>query len=437
MTHARVGSTPPHRGEAADTAMGEPVSASPGRGGQRRVAPRRELGRALLASIDGAGVGRDEIHRLLAVPAGLSLVQAARRHGIDGFLRDCARQTPAVHPEVAEALAEAHELAVRSHLRVLVDLAHVKEILDGAGVAWVVIKGPVLAETVYPRFDLRTYRDLDLLVEPAAFPRALEALEAAGSQLYERNWSLLRREMKGQVHLTLPHGTFCDLHWDLLHDREVRDAFVLPTGPLLRRAQRVSLGGLEVPALEEADAFVHLALHACLSGADRLVWLKDLELAARDTQLLWDEVVRRSIQSGTHLTLAAVLTLVSELFDVAVPAEIACELDPRGRWTRLVSLAARLSPPQQASGGGSLLRIVARSTRPTFRASLQELLRRSAGWTRRPLRSSPGARRALQDPTWKGSARYPSGGASDREGYLSALAAIEEATDRRGRGDCS
>lgn len=388
--------------------------------------PGRRLGRALLAAVGASERGQSELHTAFTGPAGVGLVVAAERHGIIGYLREASRQAPYVHPQVSALLDSAYERSVRTHMRALADLALAARVLDDAGLQWAVVKGPVLAETVYARFDLRAYRDLDLLVAPAAFPDALRALESAGADLFDRNWTLLRAGMKGQVHLTLPHGSLCDLHWHLVHDREVRDVYRLPTTALLRRAKRAVIGGVTVPSLGPVDAFVHLAVHACLSGADRLVWLKDLDEIMRRVPPPWDEVVGRTRMAGAGLAVSGVLGLVSEVLGTPLPHRAVDALDPGGAWRRIVALAARISPPQMATGDGSLLRIVARSTRPTLRGSLREMAARTAAWGRRPGSSSLDARMARRDPSRTDSALYPSGGASERQMYLDAVAATEK-----------
>ncbi len=398
------------------------------------VADGPGLGRLLLATLTATGQDLTELHEMLSRRAGISLVNAAARHGIIGFLREAARQAPNLHAEVAALLDDAYEHAAHTHLRTLADLALLGRVLDAASVPWAVVKGPVLAETVYPRFDLRAYRDLDVLVAPAAFPDALRALEAAGAVLYDQNWTLLRAGMKGQVHLTLPHGSFCDLHWHLLHDRQVRDVYTLSSSALLRRARRAVVGGVAATVLAPPDAFVHLALHACLSGADRLVWLKDLDETVRRVPLSWDEVVSRAKAAGAGLAVAAVLGLVGRVLATPLPAGVVDALDPRGVWQGIVALAARLSPPQRATGDGSTLRLVMRSTRPTLTSSLREVAARSAAWSRHPRSSSWEARMALRVPSRADSARYPSGGASARAAFLDAVAAAEDdpASEQRG-----
>src|SRR5262249_20701768 len=163
--------------------------------------------------------------------------------------------------------------------RTLADLALIGGAFDELGVSWLVAKGPVLAEGVYDRPDLRTYTDLDLFVAPTWVGRALEALEGLGRPVLGPTLEHLRRLSVSEVHVVAPHGTVVELHFHLLNDAPQRERFTVPMAELYNRPRRVLLGDQSVPTLDPVDTLVYLCLHACLSGADRLVWMKDVEHA--------------------------------------------------------------------------------------------------------------------------------------------------------------
>ncbi len=121
-------------------------------------------------------------------------------------------------PEVLCALQSDYEHALRHHLLGRQLLTDVSSRFDEAKIEYVVVKGPVLAETVYPRSDLRVYGDVDLLVRPEQFGEALVALEGGGARLYEANWELMLRTMRGELNLLTALGAPLDLHWSLFHD---------------------------------------------------------------------------------------------------------------------------------------------------------------------------------------------------------------------------
>jgi hypothetical protein len=141
------------------------------------------------------------------------------------------------------------------------------------------VKGPALAAVAYRRPDLRAYKDLDLLVPAPVFEDAVRLLEANGIPLLDRNWTLVSHEVRGQLHLQLPMGTVTDLHWHLVN--QYRDRLRIPMGELFDRSRRVEVGGRPVSVLDPVDGLIHICLHAALSGGERLIWLKDLDLLRR------------------------------------------------------------------------------------------------------------------------------------------------------------
>src|SRR6185437_16415495 len=162
-----------------------------------------------------------------------------------------------------------------------------------AGIDWLVLKGPALAHSVYPRPDLRHYVDLDLLVSPADFGALLAVLEAAGYQLVDRNWPLLARDLPGELRLRSPRGVLLDLHWSIFNDAGRRASFSAPTAALLADRRELSVG---FPALSATDQLVHAGIHAALSGANRLGWLLDVQLAAATAD--WPAVVGAARRIG-------------------------------------------------------------------------------------------------------------------------------------------
>ncbi|HEY8339153.1 MAG TPA: nucleotidyltransferase family protein [Egibacteraceae bacterium] len=328
-----------------------------------------------------------------------AVARAAAVHGVSGYVFRALSQLGAA--DLAPRLEAAYHGALRDHLRTVADLAALAPALEATG-EWAVLKGPVLAARLHEQPGLRRYGDLDLLVRPADLPAALAALEACGARPAGDDWGVLRRDGVGEVALTLPSGTVVDLHWDVVNEARVRRAFDLPAGALLARSRRVELGGVEVRTLDPVDTLLHLCLHACLGGGQRLVWLKDVERAAAAV-CDWDEVVARARASRTALVAAVTLSRAHHVLGALVPAGVVDALAPRLGWRALAAASARARPPQRSDGGPSWDRMLCRATRATTAASVAELARRASAAARERLDSrphappppaAPGARRA-------------------------------------------
>ena len=342
------------------------------------------------------------------------LADRAEWHGVDGPVWLSMRsQVGGVSSPALERLASRYRFALASHLHALHELNLVSEAL--ATIPHFVVKGPVLAVDWYSRPDLRSYGDVDVVVLPEMFAFAVEALEKIGGVVLDRNWSLLTEVMAGQLHVQLPGGRLVDLHWSLHNHRQMRAEFPLPTFELFDRSVVSSLG---VMTLNPVDTLVHLGLHGALAGADRLLWLKDVEQVLRRGDMPWPSVIERAKAARLGIPLALVLARSRRTLSAAVPNLVIDSLAPWRLARRLGAWLDRVSPVETTDPDGSVCRLVARSCRATPAASVGEFGRRAASWTlhrRHPNLWNP------QDPR---SVTYEGGGSVAREAYLRAVTAF-------------
>ena len=211
---------------------------------------------------------------------------------------------------------------VGHHLRALEDLAWLGRVLDERGVSWVLVKGPVLSEVVYERSDLRVYQDLDIVIAPDAYTDAIDALESAGCELLDRNWDVIRREGRAQLHVSLRLGTVADVHRHLLNRAIVRHSFAVPMGDLFARARTVTVGAVTVKTLDPVDTLLHLCIHASLAGAHQLLWLKDVDESVRREAPSWEDVLVRARSWRAAPIVAVVLGRARDVLRTPVPSDV-------------------------------------------------------------------------------------------------------------------
>ena len=272
-----------------------------------------------------------------------ALLDAATYHAISGMLVEPLGSCDQLAPETRAALQRRYDEAVRRHLQVTWELRQLVPILDGSGARWAIVKGPALAELAYGDAGMRSYADLDVLVEPRAFDRVLESLDAAGLRPLDRNWRTIRRLMRGELHFLLPSGVPLDLHWHLVN--MYRGRMRIDTAGMLGRAERVTLGGVVAPTLDPTDGMLHLALHGTLSGADRLLWMKDIATAAAARPPDWDVLVERAVEWRIAAPVGFMLRRARAVLGAPVPAAVVDRVSPwqtaRGRLTTASLLLTR------------------------------------------------------------------------------------------------
>lgn len=382
-------------------------------------AERRALGRLLVAATAAAGSARAEADELESLIAGArieGLPALASAHRVEGCVHESLGDLPSMSRSVLTELCGARSRAVRSHLFTTRALGQIGGLFDDAGIPWLVMKGPVLSAGLYRDAGLRSYVDLDLLVPRHRFVPAVRALETAGFEHLVRNWLQVRHFRAGE--LALAREVAVDLHWDVFYAFYDRRQFALEPDALLERARTVTISGVRARTLDEVDTLLHLAVHATRSGANRLVWLKDIERAVTVGQPNLDELVRRARATRCGLLVGVALHRARSLLDAPVPAEVIHTLLGRG-WRAVDRLVTTVSAPQETTREGSLARFVARTTSADTRSSVKELGRIGYYRARSTL---PGKRGDRLDPDHAGSLLYAAGTEADKQAYLEWVA---------------
>lgn len=158
-------------------------------------------------------------------------------------------------------------------------------LLNEHGVSVILLKGRVTASWLYPD-EIRAYRDVDLLVDPAQRDRAIEVLGTIGYT----HWLAGADQAEygsNEVELIGPNRTCIDLHHTLLG---VAASPARCWQVLSRRTEQMSVGGRVLTVLEPAARTMHLALHVAQNGPIDTKAVTDLERGLERLPFeLWQE----------------------------------------------------------------------------------------------------------------------------------------------------
>ncbi len=379
------------------------------------AAGRRAVGDVLIACAAGTDP-RNALNQCSAEALGL-LPAAAEYHGISMLVHSALRRIGFEDTTVADALTSTFRSYVGTSMRTAHDQLVVRTALNGAGLAWAILKGPMLSEIYYGDASARSSTDLDVLVDPRDLGAALDVLADAGAQLIDVNWDLIRKTRRGELNLRLPMGTPLDLHWTLVNEASVRRCFNLPSSRLLERRVTHQLTAGESPSLDQTDTLVHVALHACLSGGHRLGWLTDVARVVEHGDLDWEEVVERGQQAGAGLPVAVMVERARRVLGLRVPAHVLKRLGSRSpgwiRFLRVIEGAHHYPPVGRYRFSG---RAVTGATRSALFDSSRAALRLIAD--RYPLGPSVNA---AGNPL-----HYPFGNETDRSSFLQEIIVDDE-----------
>ncbi|HEV8338893.1 MAG TPA: nucleotidyltransferase family protein [bacterium] len=275
---------------------------------------------SLLRTPPGDGQG-ERIQRFLDVSSLPQLTQASEAHGILGYAYTSLRGLPDLDGKLLEDLRGRYRAAFRRHLAAIADVTRLSGVLQGLEGNWLVVEGPVLPETVYPRADLRSYDAIDLLVMEHVLGQFLDLVADAGARRLEE----LRDESpgasaKGDVHVLLWHETFARVWTDL--GGRYRSNASPPVHEIFANSVLTELHGPPVRTLDPVTALIDLALKSEGERARHLGRLKDIERILTVCQPDWSELVERSRDWGVGRAVAMQLRAVRSTFAFPIPEPV-------------------------------------------------------------------------------------------------------------------
>lgn len=210
---------------------------------------------------------------------------------------------PATAQQAAQARA-AHRLNVVRALSLEQELIAVVDLLASSAIEIRVLKGSAVAHLDYRTPSLRSFIDLDILVGPDHFDRAVAALATAGftRKLAEPRPGFDRRFDKGTT-MVSPTGYELDLHrtfvlgpWGVFVDLD----------SLWDRGEGFSIAGRSLRALSRPNRFLHACYHAALGDWPlRLGSLRDVTEMLRAATDDDDALVRQAESWGVEAVVAA------------------------------------------------------------------------------------------------------------------------------------
>jgi hypothetical protein len=338
----------------------------------------------ILATAAAGGSNRtDELTRLANAAPIAALPAAAAMHRVSGTVLRGLDGVEHVPCELREQLNAVRQRSSLHHLLVVGALDQIGRAFDEAGLAWVVMKGPVVAALLYPEVGDRSYADLDLLVDRRDFPRAMQLLEDFGYHHSIHNWALAEAMLAGQVGLQ-SRALHIDLHWHLHYSREDRRPFAIHPEAMIGRARRVVVSGVTVPAFDPVDRLLSLAFHAARSGGHRLIWLKDIQRAVAIGRPDLDDLVRRCYEFRCGPPVGIMLDRARTLLDAEIPSEVVRALTPRSLRT-LERLNDRHMRPVRLHERDTVTRFLTRSARSSAPTTLAAIPTRLVRQLRRNL----------------------------------------------------
>ena len=207
------------------------------------------------------------------------------------------------------------------------ELVELLELFSASDVPALPFKGPTLGLQAYGDPAIRSFADLDILVRPANLEEARAVLLDGGFRpsfptTPARRALLLRRG--SHESFERDDGTYVELHWRIAG--AISD-FGLDYDRLWSRLGVLSLGGIQIPALEPVDLLLVLCIHGAKHSWERLGWLCDVaELVRRTPNMDWAAVISEAERLKAGRIVGLGLLLAHELLDAPLSPHVAARV---------------------------------------------------------------------------------------------------------------
>ena len=253
-------------------------------------------------------------------------IELAREHLVLPLLALALDETHAAPADEFARVRESFESTAQSNLALSSELVRLLELFQPAGVPVVPLKGPTLAEHLYGDVTLRSFSDLDLLIQRRDVLRTKRLLEGRGYRLTSTpHWNSEAAVLRARdSQLSFVHAErliAIDLHWRLLPEYYPA---ALETLQVWRDLRTVSFAGRQIPALRPEQLLLFLSAHGAKHHWERLGWICDVACLIRaEPNLDWELVLRGAEEFGSSRMLAVSLMLASGLASAELPTSVA------------------------------------------------------------------------------------------------------------------
>lgn len=233
------------------------------------------------------------------------VLEQALRHQLAPMLYWRLKDKPArslLPASVLERLSQSYRAAAHTALSQQVHLRRILRGLGEAAITPVVLKGALLAQTVYPSPVCRPMGDIDLWVQDDEIAPAWAMLEEMGYAHRDkgRRPLALQEENEGEVQFWggEPHPMLIELHWGAFPGEWLKVTTRTETEAMRQRMATVSLLGEAALALSPEDNLIQVATHVTVNHRMSVAALRsllDMALIARQG-IDWDILAERAHQ---------------------------------------------------------------------------------------------------------------------------------------------
>jgi hypothetical protein len=255
----------------------------------------------------------------------------SKLHGVTPFLFYRTRQLGIPVPEkIRKEWLGIYLYGLAQEKKARRQIKELKEMLDPAGVPFILLKGASAMIRLYPQPGLRTFVDLDILIPVDKADQFKRAMTMAGYRpLSARNSREDEELLKFDAHLdplSKEEGIMIEAHVNILG---VKGHYSVANPDAWHGKEDTSTDGTNIEHLNAEHFIIHTLLHYSRhlshEGFAEIKWLIDLLFAVEKWKIDWSKVRDISRKWGVEKDVLPVIATLNQYWQTRIPSPIASE----------------------------------------------------------------------------------------------------------------
>lgn len=269
----------------------------------------------------------ENARRLLAANRDwIGFVEISKLHGVVPLVWHGVSSVDAlgcVPDAVAKEMARYSRSIGLRNIELAGECARIIGALADSGIEAIPLRGVALAATLYGDVSLRSFGDLDILVQPSHVDQAIDVLRSIDVTPEEFFTGRAKRRLlrtNCEWHFVSAEDTSVELHWRIF-PRKMH--FARLERDLFSRSRRRLFMGREISVLSDVDTSVMLSIHH--GGKHRWCDLRhvcDFAQFVRDPTFDWAATIDRAVATGALRYILTGCAIVEETLGDAVPLAV-------------------------------------------------------------------------------------------------------------------
>jgi len=242
------------------------------------------------------------------------LLRSAIKQGIPALLYQRVKNLDNIPKDILATLSKAYYTNILRNFSYYQELSEIIRQLHQNDIEVIVLKGAVLAKTVYESEAVRFIGDMDLMVKAADLSKTQNLLLQLG---YKQNLTDFKKQ-----------GAFnIDLHWNFHFTADT--PFQINPEMLWQAAQPCTIGNIKAQCLSPEDLLFHVCSHAAYANNfGSMRFLYDIQKTIAHYAIDWNLLFKRASEWKAEKVVYLALYIAKDCLAAKVPDKVLDEFKP-------------------------------------------------------------------------------------------------------------